>query len=153
MAHDVHLDDQLCFALYAASRTVTGLYREPLTALDLTYPQYLVLMALWDDDGATIGDLGRRLHLDSGTLSPLVRRLERLDLVGRRPSTEDERRVHVHLTPRGWAVRDEAAAIQERLVGGLGLEADEVVALRSLARKLAALDHAATTTPTPHENR
>ena len=151
MVQDVHLDEQLCFALYAASRTVTGLYREPLRTLDLTYPQYIVLMALWDDDGATVGDLGRQLRLDSGTLSPLVRRLERLDLVQRRASTHDERRVHVHLTPGGWAVRDHATAIQQRLVDGLGLEPDEVAALRSLARKLATLDPGLAE-PHPQEN-
>jgi len=98
---NLQLDSQLCFALYAASRAVTSAYRDALTELDLTYPQYLTLLALWENDGVTISALGARLQLDSGTLSPLLKRLDGAGLVERRRSSEDERRVTVHLTPQG----------------------------------------------------
>lgn len=93
------LDRQLCFSLYAATRAVTGLYREVLSEFGLTFPpQYLVLLALWEQDGLTVRELGERLQLDSGTLSPLLRRLERAGYTNREHSVEDARVVHVHLT-------------------------------------------------------
>lgn len=101
------LDDQLCFPVYALSRAIQQRYRPLLEALGLTYTQYLVLLVLWEEDGLSVRAIGARLHLDSGTLTPLLKRLEAYKLVERRRSTEDGRVVHIHLTPK-------AAALQER---------------------------------------
>ncbi len=134
------LDDQLCFALYSASRTVTAAYREPLQQWGLTYPRYLVLMALWETDGQTVGDLGARLKLDSGTLSPLLKRLQSRGLVERRPSTQDERRVHVHLTTAGQDLSRETDAVARCVLDTIDLDVEEFAVLRRLARRVAALD-------------
>lgn len=99
------LDNQLCFALYAATRAVTKIYTERLGPLDLTYPQYLVLLVLWEHDGSTISEIGRRLMLDSGTLTPVVKRLEGMGLLQRHRAAEDERKVQVWLTPKGQGLR------------------------------------------------
>src|SRR4051794_413334 len=117
------LDRQVCFALYTATRAVTARYRPLLDELGLTYPQYLVLLALWERDERTVNDLGAALRLDSSTLSPLLKRLEAAGLVARRRRSDDERRVTVRLTADGTALRDRAAGIPARLVcdGGLGL--------------------------------
>src|SRR3954470_19893744 len=112
----VVLDDQLCFALYAASRAVTARYRPMLDALGLTYPQYLVMMLLWEEDHQTVGQLGARLALDSGTLSPLLKRLTAADLVTRRRRVEDERSVAISLTDEGRALRDKAFTVSEEII-------------------------------------
>ena len=109
-APSVALDDQLCFALYAASRAVTARYRPMLDELGLTYPQYLVMMLLWETDHQTVGQLGSRLALDSGTLSPLLKRLTAAGLVTRHRRVEDERSVSIALTDEGRALRDKAFA-------------------------------------------
>ncbi|MFY0578782.1 MarR family winged helix-turn-helix transcriptional regulator [Cystobacter fuscus] len=103
MTDVLRLDDQLCFALHAASRAMTGAYQPLLEELGVTYPQYLVLMALWEEDGARVSRLGERLYLDSATLTPLLKRLESRGLVERRRSQVDERVVEVFLTPEGRA--------------------------------------------------
>lgn len=136
------LDDQLCFALYAASRRLTTAYRGTLTELGLTYPQYLALMVLWESDGITVSELGERLSLDSGTLSPLLKRLDLQGLVERRASTEDERRVHVHLTEEGRDMSVEVERLQKCVADAIDLDADEFVALRTLARRVASLNPA-----------
>src|SRR3954468_16902148 len=107
-APSVVLDDQLCFALYAASRAMTARYRPMLEELGLTYPQYLVMMLLWEEDHQTVGQLGARLALDSGTLSPLLKRLTAAGLVTRHRRVEDERSVAIALTDSGRALRDRA---------------------------------------------
>src|SRR5690606_14147124 len=101
-------DEQLCFPLYAASRAMTAVYRPKLERLGLTYPQYLVMLALWERDARSVGELGTALDLDSGTLSPLLKRLEATGYVERRRAAADERRVDIVLTERGRAVRAEA---------------------------------------------
>jgi DNA-binding MarR family transcriptional regulator len=126
----LRLEEQLCFALYSASRAVTSAYRPLLDELDLTYPQYLVLLVLWEDDACTIGQLGDRLHLDSGTLSPLIKRLEAAGLVRRQRSNADERRVDVTLTAEGRALEDRAACIPERLLGSTDADPAQLAALR-----------------------
>lgn len=105
------LDSQLCFALYSASLAMTRLYRDLLGELDLTYPQYLVMLVLWERDGLRVSDIGDRLHLDSATLTPLLKRLEQGGLVSRTRSVEDERSVIVTLTDDGRALRRRAAAV------------------------------------------
>src|SRR5687768_11933414 len=106
------LEDQLCFALYAASRATTAAYRPYLDELGLTYPRYLVMLVLWEHDEVSIGELGRRLFLDSGTLSPLLKKLARDNLVTRCRDSDDERVVNVKLTPHGRALQDAAARMR-----------------------------------------
>src|SRR5689334_2025135 len=101
MTEAPRLDRQVCFALYSASRAATAVYRPVLDELGLTYPQYLVMLVLWESEPRGVKELGGELGLDSGTLSPLLKRLETLGLVERRRSGEDERRVAIHLTPAG----------------------------------------------------
>ncbi len=105
------LDNQLCFALYSASLAMTKLYAPLLGALNLTYPQYLVLLVLWEQDGVTVTALGERLSLNSGTLTPLLKRMQSNGLLVRERSQEDERRVLVSLTPEGKKLKARAAAI------------------------------------------
>lgn len=126
----LRLEEQLCFALYSASRAVTSAYRPLLDELGLTYPQYLVLLVLWEDDACSIGQLGDRLHLDSGTLSPLLKRLEAAGLVRRQRSDTDERRVEVTLTADGRALEDRAACVPERLLGSTDADPAQLAALR-----------------------
>jgi DNA-binding MarR family transcriptional regulator len=134
-ADDLKLEKQVCFALYAASRAVTNLYRPVLDALGLTYPQYLVMLVLWERGPALVKELGQALDLDSGTLSPLLKRLETAGLVRRQRCVEDERAVRVHLTDEGSALRDRAAGVPRKLSGATGMRIAELEALRrNLAR-------------------
>jgi MarR family transcriptional regulator, organic hydroperoxide resistance regulator len=130
------LDRQLCFALYSASRAMTGAYRPILTDLNLTYPQYLVMLVLWEEGRVTVGRLGERLQLDSGTLSPLLKRLEANGFVRRERSSEDERLVEVTLTPAGRRLERKAQCIPEELLGSTGMTQQEVADLRDAVRHL-----------------
>lgn len=129
---DLVLRRQVCFALYAASRALTDVYRPILDGFGLTYPQYLVLLVLWErpDDAPTVSELGAELQLDSGTLSPLLKRLEGAGLVVRRRSARDERRVEVGLTEQGRALRQQLCDVPLRIAQATGLGIDELVALR-----------------------
>ncbi|RPH42888.1 MAG: MarR family transcriptional regulator [Burkholderiales bacterium] len=124
------LDEQLCFALYSASLAMTKAYRPLLEALGLTYPQYLVMMVLWERDAQTVSELGERLHLDSGTLTPLLKRLESAGLVDRSRLPDDERRVVVQLSPAGRALRTRAGTLPARLARLTGCSAAELAQLR-----------------------
>jgi len=135
------LDRQVCFALYSASRAATAVYRPVLEELGLTYPQYLVMLVLWENEPRGVKDLGHELGLDSGTLSPLLKRLEALGLVERRRSGADERRVAVHLTPAGKDLSSKAGAIPQRLADAAGLTAGELEQLRGTLSKLTAALH------------
>ncbi|WP_141910517.1 MarR family winged helix-turn-helix transcriptional regulator [Micromonospora sp. A202] len=132
MTDDLLLRRQVCFALYAASRALTDVYRPILDEFGLTYPQYLVLLVLWErpDDAPTVSELGAELRLDSGTLSPLLKRLEGAGLVVRRRSARDERRVEVGLTEQGRALREQLCDVPVRIALATGLGIDELVALR-----------------------
>lgn len=134
---ELQLDNQVCFALYAASRALTRLYRPLLDDLGLTYPQYLVMLVLWERDTVTVKGLGEALDLDSGTLSPLLKRLESTGLITRVRSAEDERSVIVQLTEDGVALRDRAQHVPRRLAEATGLERDELADLRARLRGLA----------------
>lgn len=136
MNADLRVDQQVCFALYAASRASTAAYRETLAAVGLTYPQYLVMLALWEEDGVTIRQLGEQLLLDSGTLSPLVSRLENAGFVSRSRAGEDGRTVRVELTAQGRDLREKAAGIQCSLLEKLDLPPEDLLELRRLARKV-----------------
>lgn len=133
------LDQQICFALYSASRALTSRYREFLAPLGVTYPQYLVLLALWQSGPTGVRQLGERLQLDSGTLSPLLRRLETNGVLTRARSTEDERAVVVSLTAAGEAMRADAARIPELVCAATGLNVDDLMALQAQVAELA--DH------------
>jgi DNA-binding MarR family transcriptional regulator len=135
-APSVELDDQLCFALYAASRAVTARYRPMLDAIGLTYPQYLVMMLLWETDHQTVGQLGTRLALDSGTLSPLLKRLTAAGLVTRHRRLEDERSVAIALTDEGRALRERAFAISADIIGAIGFDTGEFDELKERLRLL-----------------
>jgi DNA-binding MarR family transcriptional regulator len=135
-APTVALDDQLCFALYAASRAVTARYRPMLDAVGLTYPQYLVMMLLWEADHQTVGQLGVRLALDSGTLSPLLKRLTAAGLVTRHRRVEDERSVSISLTDEGRALREKCFAISEEMIGAIGFNTGEFDDLKGKLRLL-----------------
>jgi MarR family transcriptional regulator, organic hydroperoxide resistance regulator len=130
------LDRQLCFALYSASRAMTAAYRPILTELNLTYPQYLVLLVLWEEDRVTVGRLGERLQLDSGTLSPLLKRLEANGFIRRERSTTDERLVEVTLTPSGRRLERKAQCIPEQLLGSAGMTDRQAADLRDAVRHL-----------------
>ncbi|MCT9005495.1 MarR family winged helix-turn-helix transcriptional regulator [Streptomyces rhizosphaerihabitans] len=130
------LDDQLCFALYAAQRAVTAAYRPLLEELGLTYPQYLVLLVLWERGETTVKELGTALHLDYGTMSPLLKRLEAAGLVRRERSAQDERSVRVALTGRGEVLRDRAEEVPQALLTATGLSEADVTRLREELRRL-----------------
>lgn len=130
MADGLELDRQVCFALYSASRAVTQMYRPVLDALGLTYPQYLVMLVLWERGASTVKQLGQALELDSGTLSPLLKRLETQGHVRRERSTVDERSVVIHLTDAGSALRTRASSVPRRIAGATGMEFVELEALR-----------------------
>lgn len=138
----LELDNQLCFALYDASRAVIRAYGPLLAELDLTYPQYLTMLVLWEAPGpVSVGELGRRLKLDSGTLTPLLKRLEQQGLVTRQRDTADERRVLIALTDDGSAMRARAASIPGRLTERFGGDPEAGAALMAQLRALvAALD-------------
>ncbi|WP_322766629.1 MarR family winged helix-turn-helix transcriptional regulator [Frankia sp. Cr1] len=134
----LRLDDQLCFALYAASRAVTAVYRPVLDRLGLTYPQYLVMLVLWDHETSLVKDLCAALALDYGTLSPLLKRLESTGLLRRERRVDDERSVQVTLTETGAALRERARAVPAVIGGAMSLSDDEFVALRTALRSLTA---------------
>jgi DNA-binding MarR family transcriptional regulator len=134
------LDNQICFALYAANRAVTARYRPLLQELGLTYPQYLVMLVLWeharDGQSTRVSDLGARLRLDSGTLTPLLKRLAERGVISRQRSQEDERVVTVSLTEAGRNLREQAKQIPARLLCGIDVEPDRLVALRNELRQV-----------------
>jgi len=127
----LRLDRQVCFPLYAASNLITRLYRPLLEALGLTYPQYLVMMVLWERSPSTVGEVGRQLHLDSGTLTPLLKRMEAAGLIARHRDPSDERRVQVTLTGQGEALQAQARSVPMALAARLSMPAQDLEALRT----------------------
>lgn len=123
------LDKQLCFALYSASLAMTKVYKPLLAPLGLTYPQYLVMLALWEGDGQTVSALGDKLALDSGTLTPLLKRLEAQGRLGRERDAEDERRVIVRLTDAGRKLKLQARGVPMAIGRASGCELGEIVEL------------------------
>ena len=130
------LDNQVCFALYSTSLAMTKLYKPLLDAIGLTYPQYLVMLVLWEQDGPTVSELGERLFLDSGTLTPLLKRLEASGLLERQRDARDERRVRISLTPQGRALRDSAERVPACVLQGRRTPLPE---LQALTRQIQAL--------------
>jgi len=131
-----YIDDFLCFAVYSANLAVNRLNKPWLDELGLTYLHYIVLVALYEKDGQTVGGLGEKLFLDSSTLTPLLKRLETMGHISRQRAPEDERVVRVHLTPKGLSVRERAFAYRDRLVKAMGLGAADFQHLREELVKL-----------------
>jgi DNA-binding MarR family transcriptional regulator len=146
---DFVLDEQLCFALHTASRAMTGCYRPLLDGIGLTYSQYAVMIVLWEHESVALGTLCARLQLDTGTLSPLLKRLEAEGLLQRHRRAEDERTVQLTLTARGRELRGKAAAIQARVQETTGLAPAALAALREDLHALAARLRAAHLVPEP----
>jgi DNA-binding MarR family transcriptional regulator len=132
----VTIDEMLCFALYAASRATTDVYRPLLEELGLTYPQYLVMIVLWEHETCSVKDIGRILHLDSGTLSPLLKRLESAGFIKRQRRVEDERVVDITLTDEGRELSRRAADVPTQISCKFGIEFDEYIELLGLLKKL-----------------
>ena len=130
------LDHQLCFALYAASLAMTKTYKPLLAPLGITYPQYLALLVLWEGDGITVSQLGERLTLDSGTLTPLLKRLETLGLLQRQRDVADERRVLLRLTADGQALRDQAVAVPQAIACATACDLQQIGSLASQLHQL-----------------
>src|SRR5690554_6638576 len=130
------LDNQLCFALYSASLLMTKLYKPLLDQIGLTYPQYLAMLALWEEDGVTVSTLGARLYLDSGTLTPLLKRLEKAGFLTRERNEEDERQVLIRLTQEGRALKKRAMDIPRKIIAATGANVPEIINLRKRLKKL-----------------
>ena len=133
----LRLDNQICFAVYSTAHAFNRVYKPLLDKLGLTYPQYLVMLVLWERDGVPVKDIGERLFLDSGTLTPLLKRLEVAELIKRTRSTEDERQVLIALTSKGESLREKARAVPQSIlaasacsIGELAVVKNEIVALR-----------------------
>ena len=138
------LDNQICFAVYSTAHAFNRVYKPLLDRLGLTYPQYLVMLVLWERDDVPLKDIGERLFLDSGTLTPLLKRMEAADLIKRTRSTEDERQVLIALTPKGQALKEKARSVPMSIleasacsVGELTAMKNEIVALRDRLNEVA----------------
>jgi MarR family transcriptional regulator, organic hydroperoxide resistance regulator len=123
------LESQICFKIYTLEREITKLYRNLLEDLDMTYPQYLVMLLLWEKDGMTVKEIGKRLFLDSGTLTPMLKRMEANGIIKRRRSTEDERSVIISLTKKGEQLKQKAECIPSKLVEDMSLDNGELTIL------------------------
>jgi len=134
------LENQLCFPFYAVSRLITRAYQDDLDALGITYPQYLVLMILWEKEGVSVNEIAEKLILNTNTVTPLLKRMEAMGLIERRPSELDQRRVIVSLTAQGRDLEQLAASIPERLVDKLQLEKSDM-SLAELAELRSTLKH------------
>ncbi|MFI0875102.1 MarR family transcriptional regulator [Streptomyces sp. CS149] len=132
----LRLDHQVCFSLHAASRAFGGYYRRALKDLGLTYSQYLVMLVLWEQGPQAVKAIGERLHLDSGTLSPLLKRLESAGLVRRERSREDERSVVIELTGEGAGLRERALSVPRGVLAATGLSLEEVLGLQEVLGRL-----------------
>ncbi|WP_433772903.1 MarR family winged helix-turn-helix transcriptional regulator [Bacillus wiedmannii] len=132
----LHLDNQLCFSIYACSREVTRFYRPYLEEMSITYPQYITLLVLWEQDGLTVKEIGERLFLDSGTLTPMLKRMESLKLVKRVRSKEDERKVYIELTEQGKDLKEKACSLPTTMATNLGITEQEYRSLLIQLNKL-----------------
>ena len=130
------LDNQICFPLYVISKEITGMYRPFLEELDITYSQYLVMMVLWENEGLTVNQIGEKLFLDSGTLTPLLKRLEAKSYLERKRKKEDERVVQVFLTEVGRDLQKLSCAIPGKMAEKLNLSEDDLVGLKATVDKI-----------------
>ena len=130
------LEDQFCFPLYVCAKEVVRQYRKPLEALNLTYTQYLVMMVLWEHGGMTEGQLGRKVYLDSGTLAPLLKRLERSGLINRIKPDNNVRKLYVTLTQEGWKLKEKAKSVPVEIQNCIPLPQEDLLMLRELLNHL-----------------
>jgi len=130
------LENQICFAIYSAAHAFAQAYKPHLDPMGLTYPQYLVMLLLWEEDGRSVNELGQPLHLDSGTLTPLLKRMEKAGFVTRQRDTKDERVIRIHLTEQGRSLQTRARAIPPAMLCASGLELDGLMALREEVKAL-----------------
>ena len=131
----IRLENQLCFPLYACAKEVVRRYRKPLEELNLTYTQYIVMMVLWENGTMTEGELGRKIHLDSGTLAPLLKRLEKQGLISRVRTQNNERKLTLSLTREGEALKEKALKVPQAMQGCLDLSQEELIQLKKLLDK------------------
>ena len=136
MAQPIPLDSQLCFSLYATTLAINRTYKPLLDGLGITYPQYLVLSSLWEEDGQTIGAIAERLSLEPSTITPLVKRLEAAGFVGRRRNPSDERQVQVRLTAKGRELQAETGCLTDTLLQRSGLTVEQITALNRQVQAL-----------------
>ncbi|EMO40992.1 MarR family winged helix-turn-helix transcriptional regulator [Leptospira noguchii] len=130
IAKDLFLENQICFPLYACSRALTAVYRPILEELGITYPQYLVLLILWKEDGCSVKEIGKKLYLDSGTLTPLLKRLEDSEFIMRKRSEEDERSVKIYLSTKGKKLRDKAVCVPSKMIESLEVDKKSLIDLK-----------------------
>ncbi len=135
-AQQLLLENQICFSLYSATNAMIRAYRPLLDALNLTYPQYLVMLVLWRNNGINVKSLGNKLHLDSGTLTPLLKRLEAKGIIVRKRSDVDERSRDMYLTEAGEKLKQKAAQVPETIFGRSGLKSEQLIALKSICDEL-----------------
>ena len=135
-SESLKLDEQICFPLYVLSKEITGLYRPILEELDLTYPQYLVMMVLWEEDGLAVSHIGEKLFLDSGTLTPVLKRLENKGFINRIRNKEDERVVQLFLTENGKNLRQQACGIPEKLLEQIHVQIEEIKKFKETLNQL-----------------
>jgi DNA-binding MarR family transcriptional regulator len=133
---ELRLENQICFAVYSTAHAFAQAYKPHLDPMGLTYPQYLVMLLLWEQDGRSVNALAHPLHLDSGTLTPLLKRMEKAGLVTRQRDTKDERIMRIHLTPHGTSLQERARAIPPDILCASGLELDGLMALREEVKAL-----------------
>jgi MarR family transcriptional regulator, organic hydroperoxide resistance regulator len=133
---DLKLNNQLCFPLYVLSKEIINQYRPYLDELGITYPQYLVLMVLWEQDDLTVGQIGEKVYLDSGTLTPLLKRLEQKGIVTRNRCVNDERIVKISLTEEGMKMKDKACLIPKSMLNRLNIDEEELRVLKQIINKL-----------------
>lgn len=136
MSEYLRLDNQLCFPLYALSRRITNIYRPMLDQLGLTYPQYLVMMVLWEEKTCNIKHLGDRLWLDTGTLTPLIKRMEQMGLLEKERSDEDERVANITLTEKGKLLEKQAEFIPEQIKCKIQMGDEEIASLRNYLKSI-----------------
>jgi DNA-binding MarR family transcriptional regulator len=136
MEHSLLLKDQVCFPVYALAREIINHYRPILDEMELTYPQYLVMMVLWEEQTQTVNQLGDKLMLDSGTLTPLLKRLQQRGLINRSRSSEDERVVIISLTDAGILLLDQGICVPERIVNALNISEEDLMELKSITNKI-----------------
>ncbi|WP_115717330.1 MarR family winged helix-turn-helix transcriptional regulator [Gallaecimonas mangrovi] len=136
VCEQLKLENQLCFALYSASLTMSKLYKPMLQELDLTYPQYLIMLVLWETDGITSTALGKKLMQDLGALSPVIKRLEAQGLLERRRSSQDERKVELFLTEQGKNLQQKAETLPERILCASGMDVEHLGTLKGQLEEL-----------------
>jgi MarR family transcriptional regulator, organic hydroperoxide resistance regulator len=130
------LDNQLCFAIYACTRQMTKLYKPYLDELGLTYTQYISLLVLWEEDKITVKELGKKLYLDSGTLTPLLKKLETMEFIERTRDKNDERNVVISLTPSGKTLKEKAYEIPSKVFSHTGLSLEDAISIREDLKKM-----------------